>query len=77
MFRCRSVCLKGKGGIKVYMEALCVPHICSPLKVPVVSRIKSHYKYLKDAELATPPTDANSVEIWVRLLLFGSDWEDT
>ena len=70
LWRCLDVvqvCLKGKDGINVYMEALCVPHICSPLKVPVVSWTKSQYKYLHNLELATPPTDVNKVEVLVGL----------
>ena len=68
LWRCLDVvqiCLKGKDGMDVYMEALCVPHICSPLKVPVVSWTKSQYKYLQHLELATPPTDVNKVEVLV------------
>ena len=56
-----------RGGINVYMEALCVPHICSPIKVPAVTWTKSQYKYLQNLELATPPTEVNKVEILVGL----------
>ena len=58
-----QLCLKGNGGINVYLEALCVPHVCLPLKVPPISRIKKQYDYLRDVELTKPPKDVNNVEI--------------
>ena len=62
-----QVCLKGNGGINVYLEALCVPHICSPLKVPSISWTKKQYDYLGDVELTKPPKDVNNVEILISL----------
>ena len=53
--------------VSMSTEALCVPHICSPLKVTVVSWTKSQYKYLQNLELATPPTEVNKVEVLVGL----------
>ena len=60
-----QVCLKGKNGIKVYMEALCVPQICSALKVPSISWVKNNYQYLEDVDIVNPPTDDHEVDILV------------
>ena len=62
-----QLCVKGKNGITVYVEALCVPHICSKLEVPSATRIKRHYTYLSDVELAKPPTSSHGVEILIGL----------
>ena len=59
-------CLRGNG-VKIYMEALCVPHICSTIKVPSIGWTKGHYKYLQDLDLVKPPTDFNDVDILVGL----------
>ena len=62
-----QVCVKVENGVNVYMEALCVPFICSKLKVPSVNLVKSQYVYLQDVKLAEPPTSIQNVDILVDL----------
>ena len=40
-----QLCLKGKKGINIYIEALCVPQICSPLNVPSISWTKKLHNF--------------------------------
>ena len=62
-----QLCVKGRNGVKVYVEALCVPYICSSLCPPSIVWIKNRYVYLRDLELAEPPTIRHTVDILVGL----------
>lgn len=62
-----QLCVKGRNGINVYAEALCVPYICSNLKVPSIDGLKGEYGFLRDLELAFPPSVEDKVEVLVGL----------
>ena len=34
-----QICVKGRNGVKVYLEALCIPEICSALKFSHLTEI--------------------------------------
>ena len=65
-----QICIKGKTcKINIYIEALCIPHICSPLKNPIFEFVKEKYGYLKGLELAEyfPAEDVNHIEMLIGL----------
>lgn len=62
-----QVCIKARGGFHVYVEALCVPFICSQIKSPAFDFVRNQYQYLLDVELADPPSNKHKVEILVGL----------
>ena len=48
-----QICVKGSSpNVLIYMEALVVPHICSPLSNPELNFVQSRYPYLKGLILA-------------------------
>ncbi|XP_065665735.1 uncharacterized protein LOC136087157 [Hydra vulgaris] len=64
------VCLKGRDPKNnIYMEALCIPFICSPLKNPNFNLLQQKYVYLKGIPLAKsyPLKNNESVDILVGL----------
>ncbi|XP_065652958.1 uncharacterized protein LOC136080271 [Hydra vulgaris] len=64
------VCLKGRDPKNnIYMEALCIPFICSPLKNPNFNLLQQKYVYLKGIPLAEsyPLKNNESVDILVGL----------
>ena len=47
------LCLRGKTKkLNYYVEALCVPYICSPLKEYFVQEIQSQFNHLKELQLS-------------------------
>ena len=46
------ICVSGKSGEKMYIEALVVPFICSPLENPFLHIIQENYEHLKNLSLA-------------------------
>ena len=60
-----QLCVMGRNGVNVYLEALVVPFICSSLKFPSSRWIKDRYVYLRDLDLATPPTKDCRVDFLV------------
>ena len=48
-----QLCLRGKiKKLNYYVEALCVPYICSPLKEHFVQETQSQFNHLKDLQLS-------------------------
>ena len=48
-----QLCLRGKTKyLNYYVEALCVPYICSPLKEHLVQETQSQFNHLKDLQLS-------------------------
>ena len=48
-----QLCLRGKiQKLNYYVEALCVPYICSPLKEHSVQEIQSQFNHLKELQLS-------------------------
>ena len=65
-----QVCIRGKTkNINIYIEALCVPYICSPLNNPNLDAIQETFSYLKGLNLAEtlPPGRLPNIEILVGL----------
>ena len=62
-----QLCVEGKTGAKVYIEALCVPYICSNLKIPTINWVKKEYDFLRDIELADPPSVNHKVQLLIGL----------
>ena len=61
------LCVKGKKGANVYIEALCTPFICSSLEVPSSEEIKCEYGYFGGLEIAQSPEARADVDILVGL----------
>ena len=49
-----QLCIMVMKDISVYIEALCIPHICSPVKVPKNECLQSYFKHLRKLWLARP-----------------------
>ena len=44
-----QLCVPAKNGkYSIYVEALCMPHLCSPLRNPKIQVIKEKYEYLRN-----------------------------
>ena len=57
----------GRNDIKIYVEALLVPFICSSIKFPQLKSITDRYPYLQDLDLAEPPPMNEPVDFLVGL----------
>ena len=65
-------CHSNEDGIKIYLQALCVPLICSPLENPNLRYVKENYEYLEKLKLAQVDTSGgDSLKID---LLIGIDY---
>ena len=53
--------------VKVYVEALVVPFICSKLHIPPLDGMLQRYEYLQCLDLANPPTPEHDVDILLGL----------
>ena len=62
-----QVCVEGRNGVHIFLEALCVPYICANLCPPSNSWVKEKFTHLRDLELAEPPTNKNSVDMLIGL----------
>ena len=65
-----QICIKGKTrNVNIYLEALCMPHISSPVSNPDFKIVKSKYPYLQGLQFAEnfPNERINDVEILVGL----------
>lgn len=62
-----QLCVKGRNNVDLCFEALVVPFICSRVKFPSLDTILDRYEYLRDLDLAEPPTSAHEVEILLGL----------
>ena len=59
--------VKAADGRTIYLEACCVPYICSKFKIPNANWMKNKYVHLRDLELAAPPTEMSNIDILVGL----------
>ena len=55
----------GKNNMKVSIEALVVPYICSTLKTPPIPEILERYDYLQCLDLADSPSPEDEVQLLV------------
>ena len=62
-----QLCIMGMKDISVYIEALCIPRICSPVKVPTNECIQRNFKHLSKLQLAIPPSVKDEVDILIGL----------
>ena len=60
-----EVGIKGRNGSIYYLQALCVPYVCSRMKVPTTEWIERRYNHFQHVELAFPPTDKHDIDILV------------
>ena len=61
-----QLCVWGDN-VKVYIEALVVPFICSKLQIPPLDGVQQRYDYLQGLDLAEPPTPDHDVDLLVGL----------
>ena len=61
-----QICVKGRNGVKVYLEALCIPEICTALKFSPLTEIKNVFSYLNSV-VVNPTTENGEVNVLVGL----------